>query len=282
MPNSLDNGTKIFGYSTKDITDVILSTGTKIAIAAAILIIGLWITKRVVKRINKTLEKRDMDESLRSFLSSLTSIGLKIMIVITAIGQLGIEMTSFVAILGAAGLAIGMAFSGTLSNFAGGVMLLVFKPYKVGDLVNIQGEEGVVEAIHIFNTILTTPDNRKIIVANGPASSGNITNYTKDSDIRTVNWTFGIAYGDNLQVAKQTLGRYFQEDERILKDQEQFVGLAELADSSVNLACRVWVKNDDYWGVYFDIQERVYNEFEEAGLSIPFPQMDVHLDKVEA
>lgn len=267
----------IFGMNMDEITDILVSTGTKIAIALAILIIGLWITKFIVRRINKVLDKRDMDTSLKSFLTSLVSIGMKALIVITAIGQLGIQMTSFVAILGAAGLAIGMAFSGTLSNFAGGVMILVFRPYKVGDLVNMQGEEGVVEAIYIFNTILVTPDNRKIIIANAAAANGNIVNYTKDSDIRTVNWTFGIAYGDDLQVAKATLNKFFQEDDRILKDQEQFVGVSELADSSVNLACRVWVKNEDYWGVYFAIPERVYNEFGDAGLNIPFPQMDVHV-----
>ena len=188
-------------------------------------------------------------------------------------------MTSFAVILGAAGLAIGMAFSGTLSNFAGGVMILLFKPYKVGDLVTMQGETGGVDEILIFNTILKTPDNRTIIIANGAAANGNIVNYTKDSDVRTVNWTFGIAYGDDLKVARELIQKFYSEDSRILDDHEKVVVLGSLGDSSVNLVCRVWVKNDDYFDVQFDINERVYNEFGAAGLSIPFPQMDVHVQK---
>jgi small conductance mechanosensitive channel len=251
----------------------------KIGIALLILIIGFWLAKKASKTVVKLLRKRKADESLVSFMSSLTSMALKVLVVVTAVTQLGVEMTSFAVILGAAGLAIGMAFSGTLSNFAGGVMILLFKPYKIGDLVSMQGETGAVDSILIFNTILKTPDNKTIIVANGAAANGNITNYTKDSEIRTVNWTFGIAYGDDLKTAKELIQKFFNEDSRILDDQEKVVVLGELGDSSVNLVCRVWVKNDDFFDVKFDINERVYNEFDAAGLSIPFPQMDVHVHK---
>jgi small conductance mechanosensitive channel len=270
---------KMLGMSSGSLNSVLVDAGIRIAIALAILIIGFWIAKVFSKAVVKVLKKKGTDESLTSFLKSLTSSGLKILVIITAMAQLGIEMTSFVAILGAAGLAIGLAFSGTLSNFAGGVMILLFKPYKVGDLVKMQGETGVVSDILIFNTILNTPDNQTIIVANGAAANGNITNYTKDSDVRTVNWTFGIAYGDDLKTAKELIQKFFNEDSRILDDKEKVVVLGELGDSSVNLGCRVWVKNEDYFGVLFDINERVYNEFGAAGLSIPFPQMDVHVQK---
>lgn len=267
------------GLSSGELADFLWNLGAKIAIATVVLIIGFWLAKAASKATKKVLEKRDTDASLISFLTSLVGMLIKTLAVITAVTQLGVEMTSFAVILGAAGLAIGMAFSGTLSNFAGGVMILLFKPYKIGDLVSIQGETGAVSEILIFNTILKTPDNQTIIVANGAAANGNITNFTKDSPIRTVNWTFGIAYGDDLKVARELIHKFYDEDKRILTDQERVVVLGELGDSSVNLACRVWVKNEDYFGVFFDMNERVYTEFGDAGLSIPFPQMDVHIQK---
>ncbi|MDG1331868.1 MAG: mechanosensitive ion channel [Crocinitomicaceae bacterium] len=267
------------GLETGKLADFLWNLGAKIAIATIVLIIGFWLAKAASKATKKVLLKRDTDESLISFLTSLVGMLIKTLAVITAVTQMGVEMTSFAVILGAAGLAIGMAFSGTLSNFAGGVMILLFKPYKIGDLVSIQGETGTVSEILIFNTILKTPDNQTIIVANGAAANGNITNFTKDSPIRTVNWTFGIAYGDDLKVARELIHKFYDEDKRILADEERVVVLGELGDSSVNLACRVWVKNEDYFGVLFDMNERVYTEFGDAGLSIPFPQMDVHVQK---
>jgi small conductance mechanosensitive channel len=185
-------------------------------------------------------------------------------------------MTSFVAILGAAGLAIGMAFSGTLSNFAGGVMILAFKPFKVGDFVEMQGETGFVKEILIFNTYLNTTDNKIIILPNGPVANGNIINYTK-ADKRRVDFSFGIAYGDHLKTAKDLLNKFIQEDDRILKDPAPFVGLGKLNTSSVDITVRVWTNTEDYWDVHFAMNERVYTEFEAAGLTIPFPQLDVHL-----
>ena len=274
----MDKIEEMLGLKSGELTGIIVSNLINILIAVAILVIGLWITKMIVKNVDKVLKKREMDHSLRTFLSSLASIGLKALIVITAIGQLGIEMTSFVAILGAAGLAIGMAFSGTLSNFAGGVMLLIFKPFKVGDFVAVQGEEGVVSEILIFNTILKTVDNKVIILANGAVANGTIVNYTK-ADKRRVDWTFGIGYGDDLKVAKDLLTKFVAEDSRVLHEDANLVALGELGDSSVNITVRAWCKTEDYWGVFFDMNERVYKEFEAAGLAIPFPQMDVHIQK---
>jgi small conductance mechanosensitive channel len=180
--------------------------------------------------------------------------------------------------LGAAGLAVGMALSGTLQNFAGGVMILIFKPFKAGDFIEAQGYLGVVHEIQIFITILTTPDNKTIIIPNGGLSNGSMINYSTQKN-RRIDWTFGIAYGDSADDARKVLMDVMNADERILKDPEPFVGMSELADSSVNFATRAWVNGDDYWGVFFDVNEKVYNAFNEKGISIPFPQMDVHIQK---
>lgn len=269
---------ELLGLKSGTITDNLISIGTNLVIAILVLFIGFWLANKLGRGVAKLMEKRNSDRSLITFLQSLVTILIKTLVIVTAITQLGIEMTSFVAILGAAGLAIGMAFSGTLSNFAGGVMILIFKPFKVDDLVQVQGETGVVSEILIFNTILKTPDNKIIILPNGPVANGTIVNFTK-ADKRRVDWSFGISYGDDLKVAKELLTKFIQEDSRILKDPESFVALGELADSSVNITVRAWCKTDDYWGVYFDMNERVYNEFEKVGLSIPFPQMDIHMKK---
>lgn len=269
---------EMLGMKSGEMTGVLVSIGVKIAIALAVLIIGFWLAKMMSKAVRKVLTKRETDASLVGFLASLTGALIKTLVVITAITQLGVEMTSFVAILGAAGLAIGMAFSGTLSNFAGGVMILLFKPFKVGDFVNMQGEEGIVHDILIFNTILHTLDNKVIILANGAVANGTITNFTK-ADKRRVDWVFGIGYGDKLRIAKELLQKFIEEDDRILNEPESFVGLGELGDSSVNITVRAWVKTEDYWDVYFKMNERVYNEFDSAGLTIPYPQMDLHIQK---
>ena len=269
---------KMLGMNTGSLSALLIDVGIRIAITLAILIIGFWIAKVLSKAIVKVLKKRGADDSLVSFIRSLTSIGLKVLVLITAMSELGVEMTSFVAILGAAGLSIGLAFSGTLSNFAGGVMILLFKPFKVGDYVNMQGEEGTVKEILIFNTNLTTLDNKIIILANGAVANGTVTNFTK-AEKRRVDWVFGIAYGDDLKVAKVLLDKFISEDERILKEGANFIGVGELGDSSVNITVRAWVKTEDYWNVFFAMNERVYNEFGNAGLSIPFPQMDVHMQK---
>lgn len=273
---------ELLGMDTGHLTAVLLDILIKIGVALVILIVGFWLAKMFSRGIVRLLERRGSDQSLIGFMRSLTSISVKILVVITAVTQLGVEMTSFVAILGAAGLAIGMAFSGTLSNFAGGVMILLFKPFRSGDFVDIQGHQGVVREVLIFNTILTTTDNKVIILANGSVANNTIINYTKE-DKRRVDWTFGIAYGDDLKKAKTLLERFVREDARILQDEENFVALGALADSSVDMLVRAWVKTDDYWPVFFAMNERVYQEFEEEGLTFPFPQMDVHVEqKMEA
>jgi small conductance mechanosensitive channel len=208
----------------------------------------------------------------------IISILLKIMLVISVLGMVGVEMTSFIAILGAAGLAVGLALSGTLQNFAGGVMILIFKPFKVGDLLEAEGYLGTVKEIQIFNTILVTPDNKTIIIPNGGLSNSSMTNYSTQ-ELRRVDWTFGIAYGDDADKAKMVIKRLCDEDSRILKDPEPFIALSALADSSVNFAVRAWVNSGDYWGVFFDMNEKIYKTFAKEGLNIPFPQMDVHMIK---
>mmetsp|Transcript_24908 Transcript_24908/g.28797 ORF Transcript_24908/g.28797 Transcript_24908/m.28797 type:complete len:278 (+) Transcript_24908:22-855(+) len=270
-----------FGLNEGTIAGLAAEIGIRLATALLILFVGFWLARQLSKGFKKILVRRETDESLTTFLTSLTSIGLKVMVIISVITQLGVEMTSFVALLGAAGLAIGMAFSGTLSNFAGGVIILLLKPFKVGDYVQTQGEEGVVKEVQIFNTILTTLDNKVIILANGAVANDTIINFTKAKK-RRVDWSFGIAYGDDLKVAKELLSKFIKEDSRVLQEEENFVGLGELGDSSVNVTVRAWVKVEDYWAVFFDMNERVYTEFDAAGLSIPFPQMDVHVQNENA
>lgn len=263
-----------FDWST--FWDKSIEYGTNLVIAVAVLVIGMMITKRITKVVSKILKKKDFDEALQGFLISLVSISLRILVVLTALSQLGLEMTSFIALIGAAGLAIGMAFSGTLGNFAGGIMLLIFRPYKIGDFIQAQGETGIVQQIQIFNTIILTTDNKTIIVPNGAMANGNITNFTMQ-DKRRVDFTVGIAYGDDYEKAKEVLSRFIKEDEKIIQDEANYIGLGALADSSVNITLRVWCKTEDYWDVFFKMNEKIYKEFGKEGLNIPFPQMDVHV-----
>jgi small conductance mechanosensitive channel len=248
----------------------------KLLLAILTLIIGFWIIKRVVKVLTKSMEKRDFDNSLKPFIKSLVSVLLKIVLLISVAGMIGIEMTSFVAILGAAGLAVGLALSGTLQNFAGGVMILAFKPFKVGDFIDAQGYMGTVSEIQIFNTILKTPDNKTIIIPNGGLSTSSMTNFSTEPK-RRVDWTFGVGYGDDAEKTKAVLRKLIDEDSRILQDPEPFIALSELADSSVNFVVRAWVNAADYWAVFFDMNDKVYKTFDKEGLNIPYPQMDVHV-----
>jgi small conductance mechanosensitive channel len=222
------------------------------------------------------LEKKEISPTLIPFIRGIVSVLLKILLIVSVMAMMGIEMLSFSALIGAVGLAIGMALSGTLQNFAGGVLILILKPYKPGDYIEAQGYAGTVSQIQIFNTILKTPDNKVIIIPNGGLSTGSMINYSEQTE-RRVDWTFGIAYGDSADKAKEVLQRLCDEDERILKDPPVFIGLSKLDNSSVNFVVRAWVKTPDYWGVFFDMNEKVYHTFEKEGLSIPFPQMDVHL-----
>lgn len=265
-----------FEFSWDWLADKAYEWGLNLVLALAILIIGTMVAKRVAKLVGKVLDRKKFDESLKKFLMSMVSISLRILVVVTALGQLGMEMTSFIALIGGAGLAIGMAFSGTLGNFAGGVMILIFRPYKVGDYIQAQGEEGIVKEIQIFNTVMLTVDNKTIIIPNGSLANGNITNYTMEK-MRRVDFTVGIGYGDKYGHAKSVLERFISEDDRILKDPAPFIGLGELADSSVNITLRVWTKTEDYWNVFFAMNEKIYKEFDQEGLNIPYPQMDVHV-----
>jgi small conductance mechanosensitive channel len=266
----------IFGVSYTDVNQFLVRMGTNLIVCIIILFAGFWLAKMLSKGIKKVLRKSNTDEGLVTFLTSFLSMVMKILVVITAISQIGIEMTSFVALLGAAGLAIGMAFSGTLSNFAGGVMILVLKPFRVGDLILAQGEKGIVREIQIFNTYLYTTDNKVIILPNGAVANGNITNFTK-AELRRVDWVISISYGDDIDVAKKALNQFALEDERILKEPEIYIGVALLNASSVDLTLRVWTHVDNYNEVFFDMNEKVYREFKNLGLNFPFPQMDVHV-----
>ena len=261
------------------IVDLVLFYGPKLIGAILVWIIGSIVIKTIVKTFEKLLNKRDIDVSLKPFLKGIVSSLLKVMLVISVLGMLGIEMTSFVAILGAAGLAVGMALSGTLQNFAGGVMILIFKPFKNGDVIEAQGHVGSVSEIQIFNTILKTPDNKTIIIPNGGLSNGSMVNYSSE-ERRRVDWSFGIAYGDDSSKAKEVMLKIMQDDNRILNDPDgPFVAVSELGDSSVNFAVRAWVKGEDYWAVFFDMNEKIYNTFGKEGLNIPYPTMDVNVIK---
>ncbi|MDG1804328.1 mechanosensitive ion channel domain-containing protein [Flavicella sp.] len=260
--------------------EIVSEYGLKLVGAIAVWIIGSMIVKSMVNGFDKVLDKSKTDPSLKPFLKSIVGVLLKALLVITVLTMLGIEMTSFVAILGAAGLAVGMALSGTLQNFAGGVMILIFKPFKIGDFIDAQGYTGVVSEIQIFNTIMKTLDNKTIIIPNGGLSTSSMTNFSVEP-FRRVDFTFGVGYGDSTEKTKEVLNALISADKRILSggDHDSFVAVSGLGDSSVDFVVRVWVKAEDYWGVFFDMNENVYNTFNKEGLNIPYPQMDVHVHK---
>jgi small conductance mechanosensitive channel len=255
--------------------------GTKIIGAIAILVFGRIGAGIFTGIIRKLLIKSKVDETLSRFVSSLTKIALMTFVVIAALGTLGVQTASFIAVIGAAGLAIGFALQGALANFASGVLLVIFKPIKVGDYVEAGGTAGTVEAVKIFNTQFKTPDNKEVIVPNSQITGGNIINYSA-KETRRVDLVFGIGYGDDIKKAKQILEQILQDDPRVLKDPAYTVAVLELGDSSVNFAVRPWVKTVDYWNVYFDITEKVKLTFDQQGISIPFPQTDVHLHQVKS
>jgi len=256
--------------------ELITDFGIAIASALAVLIIGLFVIKKLTNALRKYFDRKDFDESLETFLLSLSGIALKLMLFVVVIQMLGVQSSSLVAVLGAAGLAVGLALSGTLQNFAGGVMILIFKPFKVGDYIDAQGHAGSVKEIQIFNTILKTPDNKTIIVPNGGLANGSMVNYSTEPT-RRVDWSFGIAYGDDADKAQNVIRKLMNDDSRILQDPAPFVELGALADSSVNFTVRAWVNTPDYWAVHFDMNKKIYQTFAKEGLSIPFPQMDVHV-----
>jgi small conductance mechanosensitive channel len=246
--------------------------------AVLIYLIGKWVAKVVSNLIAKLMKKGKVDEALVGFTKNIIYAAILIFAIIAAIGRLGVQTTSFIALIGAAGLAIGLSLQGTLSNFAAGVMLILFKPFRIGDFIEGGGVLGTVKEIHIFNTILASPDNRKIIVPNSKVSGDTITNFSS-IDQRRVDMVFGISYDDDIKVAKETLQKLLDADERVLKDPATVIAVSELGDNSVNLVVRPWVKPTDYWGVCFDTLENGKIELEKAGCSIPYPQRDVHLYK---
>ncbi|HOY40199.1 MAG TPA: mechanosensitive ion channel [Bacteroidales bacterium] len=258
------------------LVDIGIGYGPKLIGAIVILLLGLWIIKLFTKSLRKMMNKRNTNKELRSFFLSLVNIALKVLLFVSVLGMVGIEVTSFIAILGAAGLAIGMALQGSLQNFAGGVIIILLKPFKVGDVLEAQGYLGIVKEIQIFSTILTTFDNKTIIIPNGGLATSSMTNYSTES-LRRVDWLYQVAYGDDIDKVKALCTKLIENDSRILKEPAAFIAVNGLKDSSVEVAVRVWVKSEDYWAVFHSMNENVYNTFRSEGLHLPYPQMDVHL-----
>jgi len=264
----------------ENIIDTISLYVINIIFAILIFIIGKYLARKITNITTKMLTKSNVNETLRTFLSNVIYGLLLIVVVLAALNKLGVQTTSFIAILGAIGLAIGLAFQSTLSNISAGVMIVIFRPFSIGDFIEAGGVAGIVEELNLFNTVFKTPDNKVIIVANSNIIGGNITNYSL-KDTRRVDFVFGIGYDDDLKLAKETLQNIINKDERILQDPLPFVAVGELADSSVNFTVRVWVKSEDYWGVHFDTIEKVKLTFDKKGISIPYPQMDIHTNKIK-
>jgi small conductance mechanosensitive channel len=246
--------------------------------ALVIFFIGRFVVKILIKILRAVLKKSKMDAMLVDFIASIANAILLLFVIIAAIDQLGVDTTSLIALIGAAGLAVGLAMQKSLQNFAAGVMLIVFRPFKTGDFVEAAGTSGVVESISIFTTIMRTGDNREIIIPNGAIYDGTIINYSA-RDTRRIDMVFGIGYGDDIKKAKEILLTIIKSDERVLEEPEPLIAVAELADSSVNFNVRPWVNSADYWAVRFDLTEKIKIAFDENGISIPFPQMDVHMNK---
>ena len=260
-------------------TEFVVSYSPKLIGALVVLIVGWWAVGKIVKALKSVMQKNNIEAGLVSFLGSLFGAILKVLLVLSVASIVGIETTSFIAILGAAGFAIGLALQGSLANFAGGALIMIFKPYKVGDFIEAQGHMGVVKEIQIFVTILTSGDNKTIIIPNGPLAGGSMVNFSTQPQ-RRVDMTFGIGYDDDIKLAKSTLEEIVKADKRILDHPGNLIAVSELADSSVNFVVRAWVDAGDYWGVFFDMQETVKLTFDEKGISIPYPQQDVHMHNV--
>jgi small conductance mechanosensitive channel len=252
--------------------------GLKLVAAIAIFIIGKWVANRLTQLLKGLMEKAKVDKTLVEFSESIIYTVLLLVVIMAALNSLGVNTTSFVAVLGAATLAIGLALQGSVSNIGAAALIIIFRPFKVGDMIEAGGATGTVTDINLFSTIISPVDNRTIIVPNSNIIGGNITNYSIKPN-RRVDHVFGIGYNDDLKLAKNTLMEIVKADSRVLADPEPFVAVSELADSSVNFVVRAWTTNDDYWGVYFDMLETVKLTFDEKGISIPYPQMDVHHDK---
>ncbi len=248
----------------------------KLVAGIVILIIGFYLINFFTRSLKKVMDKKGVDPTLIPFLSSIFSVLLKAMVLISVASMVGIQTTSFVAVIGAAGLAVGLALQGSLSNFAGGVLIILFRPYRVGDFVETTGQAGTVHSIQILYTVLKSPDNKTIVIPNSAAMGGTITNYSVE-DNRRLDLVFGVSYSDDIKKVKELLTKMAMDDKRVIKEPAPFIAIKEMADSSVNFLFRVWVKKEDYWPMTFDMQERVKTTFDKEGVSIPFPQRDVHL-----
>ena len=273
-----DDGFSKLQIFLQQLIDWGVSAGGRIIGAVIIFVVGRFLISFLRKMLARLLAKRHVDASIQSFVKSLVNILLTILLIIAVIGKLGVETTSFAALLASAGVAIGMALSGNLQNFAGGLIVLLFRPFKVGDWIESQGVSGTVREIQIFHTILTTADNKVIYIPNGALSSGTVTNYSREAT-RRVEWIIGVEYGENFDKVEETTRRIIAEDKRILSDPTPFVALHALDASSVNVIIRAWVKSEDYWGVYFDMNKTIYSVFNKEGIGFPFPQLTVHQAK---
>ena len=276
MPDQLadfaDTGSELANYAI----DFVMTYGPGFALALITLIVGMWIINRFVNVLGRTLESQHVEVTLARFLRSLASVSLKVLLLISVAGMVGIETTSFIAVLGAAGLAVGLALQGSLANFAGGVLVLLFRPFRVGQVINAQGELGTVHEIGILNTVLKTFDNKTVIIPNGILANGTITNMSVE-DTRRVDWVFGVGYDDDIKQVRDILQGLLNAEARIKDDPGTTVALNEFGDSSVNFVVRAWVDAGDLWPVFWDMNEKVKLAFDEAGISIPYPQTDVHL-----
>ncbi|MDP8298523.1 MAG: mechanosensitive ion channel [Candidatus Tantalella remota] len=262
------------------IYEYIATYGLNVLAAALIFFIGRWLAGVVANLLEKMMNKTNLDATLATFVKNIAYVALLIFVFIAALGKLGVQTTSFIAVIGAAGLAVGLALQGSLANFAAGVLLIMFKPFKTGDFIEGAGTMGTVKEVHIFNTIISTPDNKKVIIPNAKITNDNITNFSA-IDQRRIDLVFGISYDDDIRKAKEVLLGIISSDDRVLKDPEPVVAVSELGDSSVNMVCRPWVKPENYWAVRFDTLEKGKIELEAAGITIPFPQSDVHLFEKE-
>ncbi|MBR1630963.1 MAG: mechanosensitive ion channel [Paludibacteraceae bacterium] len=266
-----------FDFVLQTIIGYGVELGKKILIALAIYFVGRWIIKMIKRGVNRLMERRNTAPEIRSFMGSVVNVTLTVLLIITVISALGIETTSFAALIASAGVAIGMAMSGQMQNLAGGVMILLQKPYRIGDYIETNGKEGSVKSIQIFNTYITTIDNKTIIIPNGSISNSVLTNFSTQEN-RRVDLTVSVEYGQDINKAQQVLMEVINANEKIMKDSgfEPFIGLVQLADSSVNLTVRVWGKAADYWDIYFYMNRQVYDAFNKAGVGFPFPQITVH------
>lgn len=259
----------------EQVTAMGLQAGKSILLAVVVAVVGRYAIKFINRLVAGMLERRNVEPTVQSFLKSFVNILLVTLLIITVVGTLGVNTTSLAALLASAGLAVGMALSGNLQNLAGGLILLFFKPFKVGDFIEAQGVSGIVKAIQTFHTVLTTTDNKELFIPNGPLSSGNVTNYTKN-ELRRVDFTVSVEYGTDVQKVKEVTLELLKADDRIMQEPAPFIALKELANSSVDFTVRVWTKASDYWDVFFSTNERLYAEFNKQGIKFPFPQLQIH------